>query len=118
MIDLISSDLRCWDADPSKRPDIHTLYNKIKELKKSYDQNENEEQTNNINSTQLNTSINTSSGTITSFVRRFSKIHDFESLPEPRNATEGKLFIKICLLHLNHCYNYYDVNLFYTYINS
>jgi len=75
---------QCWDADPSKRPDSDTLFDKIDEITISYDQDENEEQlTNNI-----------SSGSINSLVRKFSQIHIFEGLPEPRNATKGKV-IKI-----------------------
>ncbi|CAI2184110.1 8324_t:CDS:2, partial [Funneliformis geosporum] len=39
--------VQCWDADPLKRYDIDTLYDKITKILKSYYQNENEEQ--NIN---------------------------------------------------------------------
>ena len=60
----------------------------------SYYQNENEEEkaSNNIIDSQLNANFNTSSKSINSLVRRFSKIHIFEGLPdEPRNATEGMI---------------------------
>ena len=87
---------QCWDAIPSKRPDIVTLLDEIVKLDKLYYQNENEEQpTNNNINTQLNTSINTSSSSInSSLVRKFSKVHIFDGLPEPKNATEGR-FIEI-----------------------
>ena len=78
------------------------LWNETFELQKSYFQNETKElQTNSSNNnTQLNTSINMSSSRINSLARRFSKINIFEGLPEPRNATEGKLLIIFCLLFI------------------
>jgi len=94
---------QCWDADPSERPDAETLCDKIKEIYKSYYQNENEEQINNdINTqfnTQFNTKINASSCSVNSLARKFSRIYIFEEIPEPRNATEGKL-LKLYLLYL------------------
>ena len=73
---------KCWDADPTKRPDIDTLWNKIVEINKSYpshhqDKN-NKSQTNNY--LQLNANINNLS---------ISSIYSFNNLPEPRNATKG-----------------------------
>ncbi|CAB5342345.1 unnamed protein product [Rhizophagus irregularis] len=50
---------QCWDADPSKRPDVYTLFEQDK--------------TNSSTNSRLFT----------------SKIHQFENLPEPRNATEA-----------------------------
>jgi len=83
---------QCWDADPSKRPNSSTLLDKINEINTSYYQNENEEQTNN------NININNiSSGSINSLARKFSRIHIFEGLPEPKNATKGKL-LKISVI--------------------
>jgi len=77
---------QCWDADPSKRPNIRTLKNDINKINNLY-LNENEQQiSNNI---QLNTSFNTNSSFINSLASKFSKVHIFENLPEPRNATEG-----------------------------
>src|SRR5688572_8521462 len=32
---------QCWDADPTKRPDIYTLWKKMDEIEKPYYQNEN-----------------------------------------------------------------------------
>ena len=87
---------QCWDADPTKRPDINTLCKKIRSLYRSYLINENDEQqTNNITSIvdnfQLNTnfSIN-STNSINSFLRNSSsRVYYFKDLPEPRNATKG-----------------------------
>ncbi|GBC22765.2 kinase-like domain-containing protein [Rhizophagus irregularis DAOM 181602=DAOM 197198] len=85
---------QCWDADPSKRPDIDTLYDEIKSLYRSYLINENDEQqTNNITSIdnfQLNTNFSISStNSINSFFRNSSsRVYYFKDLPEPRNATK------------------------------
>jgi serine/threonine protein kinase len=75
---------QCWDADPSKRPDINTLRNKIREMNLFYQNKTNESSTQpkEINSFELKNSTNSS--------RLFtSKLHRFDNLPEPRNATEG-----------------------------
>ncbi|GES91960.1 kinase-like domain-containing protein [Rhizophagus clarus] len=83
---------QCWDADPTKRPDINYLYNKIFEMKKLYhqhDRNENNEQqqTNNNNIQILVTSNNyTSDISINSLDKNFSKS---ENLSEIRSVTEG-----------------------------
>jgi serine/threonine protein kinase len=93
---------QCWDADPEERPDIVSVLNKIKEIRKPYYQHENEEQAidDNIISSRLNADFSTSSSSINSLIRRIlSKIHIFEGLPEPRNATEGTI-LKCNLLHL------------------
>ncbi|CAB4493089.1 unnamed protein product [Rhizophagus irregularis] len=85
---------QCWDADPTKRPDIDTLYDEIKSLYRSYLINENDEQqTNNITSIdnfQLNTNFSISStNSINSFFRNSSsRVYYFKDLPEPRNATK------------------------------
>ncbi len=84
---------QCWDANPSKRPDIYTLDNKIKEMKKSYYENEQQEISNDIKINNTNTSNNANFSSVNSLARKFSKIHIYEDLPEPRNATEGK-FLK------------------------
>ncbi|RIA87345.1 kinase-like domain-containing protein [Glomus cerebriforme] len=66
--------IQCWDADPNRRPKIRTLWNKIEELNKLY---QNNEYTNyNIDTTDPLNEIN------------HSKIYNFEDLPEPRNATD------------------------------
>ncbi|CAB4445865.1 unnamed protein product [Rhizophagus irregularis] len=73
---------QCWNANPLERPDIDTLFNKINEIKFYYQNNPNE-------LPQLKAKIdkeinyaNTSSKLFT------SKIHKYENLPEPKNATE------------------------------
>ncbi|PKC58395.1 kinase-like protein [Rhizophagus irregularis] len=76
---------QCWDADPSKRPDSYTLKEKMNEINLFYQSKSNEsftqpEQNNNFeienctNSSKLFT----------------SKVHQFDNLPEPRNATEDE----------------------------
>src|SRR5438034_8658838 len=84
---------QCWDANPSKRPDITTLWQKIREI---YHNISNEspqlETSNNLEMNKTNKSITnyTSSKLFT------SKIHQFENnFPEPRNATEGIVVIII-----------------------
>jgi serine/threonine protein kinase len=76
---------QCWDADPSKRPNIQTLTFKIQEMNLYYqnmpDESFQSDIYNNLESNKA--SSNTNSILFT------SKIHQFENLPEPRNATEG-----------------------------
>ncbi|RGB34550.1 kinase-like domain-containing protein [Rhizophagus diaphanus] len=85
---------QCWDADPTKRPDIFDLRDEIRFLYRSYLINENDEQqTNNIASIdnfQLNTNFSISStNSINSFLRNSSsRVYYFKDLHEPRNATK------------------------------
>ncbi|POG77645.1 hypothetical protein GLOIN_2v1853255 [Rhizophagus irregularis DAOM 181602=DAOM 197198] len=67
----------CWDADPSKRPDINTLIDKIY-LILQY-----------INSLpQLEVNSNLEIHNLeTNYVSSTSKLFEFNYLPEPRNAT-------------------------------
>jgi serine/threonine protein kinase len=82
---------RCWDAIPAKRPHINSLSSEIYQILKSYKQNEDNEYSTYIYNSQLNLSINPSSGSINLSTRNLtSKIHSFKGLPEPRNATKGK----------------------------
>ncbi|RIA96666.1 hypothetical protein C1645_754348, partial [Glomus cerebriforme] len=74
---------QCWDADPLKRPDIHTLWNKISEMNRLYQNMPNKSEAN--NGLEINKTSN-SNYTDRSFT---SKVHQFENFPEPRNATEG-----------------------------
>ncbi len=88
---------QCWDADPLRRPNIETLLTEMDKIY-TYLQSTNEEQLTNI---QLNTNVSISSSIINSLVKNFiSKVYIFEGLPEPKNATEGKLFFKISNLYL------------------
>ncbi|CAB4440326.1 unnamed protein product [Rhizophagus irregularis] len=79
---------QCWDADPLKRPDSCTLWNKMDKINLYYQTKSNEP-------TQLETNknfeINKTSGFKTNYAssRLFaSKVHQFEFFSEPKNATE------------------------------
>ncbi|POG75409.1 kinase-like domain-containing protein [Rhizophagus irregularis DAOM 181602=DAOM 197198] len=75
---------KCWDADPSKRPDVDTLLNKIAKMNQSTpDESFQSEIYRNLEQDKTNSSTNSKLFT--------SKIHQFENLPEPRNATEEEL---------------------------
>ncbi|PKY63419.1 hypothetical protein RhiirA4_492286 [Rhizophagus irregularis] len=85
---------QCWNADPSERPDVGTLLKEINEIRFYYQNNPNE-------LPQLKAKIdkeinhaNTSSKLFT------SKIHKFENLSEPKNATEEEQEGDICLFLL------------------
>ncbi|POG66007.1 hypothetical protein GLOIN_2v1661355, partial [Rhizophagus irregularis DAOM 181602=DAOM 197198] len=89
---------QCWDADPSERPDIDRLYNKIFEIRNLYYQDGSNELYNepfhkhNINLYQFFQS-NKSKSSKTNYGSRLitSKFYNFEHLPslEPKNATEA-----------------------------
>ena len=80
---------QCWDADPLKRPDIGTLKNKMKEFHLLYQNTPNESF-----QSEINDNLETNYTSSKLFSKLFtSKIHEFENLPEPRNATEGILII-------------------------
>ncbi|RGB39626.1 kinase-like domain-containing protein [Rhizophagus diaphanus] len=75
---------QCWDADPSKRHDIESLLNIIREIHLSYQNKPNELFQSEAKKIEIKSSTNytNSSGVFT------SKIHQFDNLPEPKNATE------------------------------
>ncbi|PKC58648.1 kinase-like protein [Rhizophagus irregularis] len=78
----------CWDAGPSKRPDTYTLLKKIQEMNLHYQSITDEssfqsEIYSNVELDKTNSSTNSRLFT--------SKIHKFENLPEPRNATTEEL---------------------------
>ncbi|PKY43950.1 hypothetical protein RhiirA4_399334 [Rhizophagus irregularis] len=93
-----------WDADPTKRPDIKTLYSKIKEMNRLNYQNElkknksivkklfekiklSKSKANTISKINVSNSFETNN---TSTSRLFtSKVYQFKNLPEPKNATEA-----------------------------
>ncbi|EXX58284.1 Mkk2p [Rhizophagus irregularis DAOM 197198w] len=87
---------QCWDADLTKRPDINTLFNKIKHIYKSYFQNENdvEQQTNyvpTINNSQLCTSSSVSHSFSNSIYRNSSnEVYNLRDLLSKQNLTKGK----------------------------
>ncbi|CAB4444649.1 unnamed protein product [Rhizophagus irregularis] len=61
---------QCWNADPSKRPDIDTLYDEIEKMwKNSYDKN----YTNESNILEYNQNFQTNSKLISSTVHSLSK---------------------------------------------
>jgi serine/threonine protein kinase len=81
---------QCWDADPSKRPDIYTLRKKMREINHSY---HNAEANNN------NLTINgTNDLTESNFTISTSKIFNSENFPEPRNAIEGIIVLFIMFI--------------------
>ena len=75
---------QCWDADPLKRPDINSLVIKTRGMNLYY-QNISSELTQSIQQ-KVNSDFKTN---YTSSRLLTSKIHQFENMPEPRNATEG-----------------------------
>ncbi|GES90145.1 kinase-like domain-containing protein [Rhizophagus clarus] len=92
---------QCWDADPTKRPDINAVWDKIREINNLYYQD-----TLNNNSVfkrflrlfkKTNNNLNKLSDfEIMSYYYASSKlstskIYQFDNLPEPRNATEEEL---------------------------
>jgi serine/threonine protein kinase len=82
---------QCWNADPSKRPDVYTLIDKIQEMNLYYqntpDESLQSEIYSNLELDETNSLTNSTNSSLFT-----SKIHQFENLPEPRNATEGIIF--------------------------
>ncbi|RGB32317.1 kinase-like domain-containing protein [Rhizophagus diaphanus] len=77
---------QCWDADPLKRPDIGTLRWKINQINLFYQTKSNDLiQLEENDSLDMNSSENYTSSSSSLFA---SKLHQFDNLPEPRNATE------------------------------
>src|ERR1051325_9407276 len=109
---------QCWDADPTKRPDIETLDRKMEKMKRLSYLNEDRQinnSTNTNNNLQFNTNYSTSSSLNNSFFgNSSSRIYKFKNLPRPRNATKGKI-LKIILLQLL-SYSIIYSNLSYTII--
>jgi len=85
---------QCWDADPVKRPDIVSLFRKMREMKRINYQNE-EQQANNSTNINSNPQVNSDYSTSFSFNNSFfsSRVYKFKNLPQPRNATKGKILI-------------------------
>ncbi|GBC45032.2 kinase-like domain-containing protein [Rhizophagus irregularis DAOM 181602=DAOM 197198] len=96
--------IRCWDANPSNRPDIKTLRKRIRELNLDYQNKPNElltqiEEDNSSEISGLEKYTNSSRCST-------SKVHQFENLPEPRNATEEEQEA----FHSNKSYNFHIPN--------
>ncbi|CAB4444217.1 unnamed protein product [Rhizophagus irregularis] len=73
----------CWDADPLKRPDADLLKTKIRKINIDYQNMSDELFKSEVNNLEMNKVENYMSNRLFT-----SKIHNFENLPEPRNATE------------------------------
>ncbi|RGB28705.1 kinase-like domain-containing protein [Rhizophagus diaphanus] len=87
---------QCWDADPSKRPDIITLFNKISEINYFYQSKSN----GSLTLPEENNSFEIEDSNINSlknYTNSTSKVYHFENLPEPRNATEEMFKIVIII---------------------
>ena len=97
---------QCWNANPLERPNIDMLWDEIIKLNKYYYQNMTDRSSNSKSTNMLDVRniINRSSrfsrlsggstsilNTDTSRLFHTSKLHSFDILPEPRNATEGIL---------------------------
>ncbi|GBC12248.2 kinase-like domain-containing protein [Rhizophagus irregularis DAOM 181602=DAOM 197198] len=82
---------QCWDSDPLKRPDIITLWSEIKKINVSYQNTSNKLATNNFFRINRTNSLKSKELSYTSSELYTSKLHQFENLPEPRNATEEEL---------------------------
>jgi serine/threonine protein kinase len=81
---------QCWDADPSKRLDISTLWNNLQRMNLYYQYMDNFFQSEiygNLESDETSSLINSTNSRLFT-----SNIHQFKNLPEPRNATEGIVF--------------------------
>ncbi|PKY46974.1 kinase-like protein [Rhizophagus irregularis] len=81
--------IQCWDADPIKRPDANSLVKKMKKINLYYQNMPDELLQSEINNLGINKFSNIETN-YTSSRLFISKIHNFENLPEPRNATEGE----------------------------
>ncbi|GES75076.1 kinase-like domain-containing protein [Rhizophagus clarus] len=80
--------MKCWDTDPSKRPNIGTLWVNMSRIRLNYYQesetNDQPEENNNV--LKINRNIKSLKNYIST-----SKVYQFENLPEPRNATEEEI---------------------------
>ncbi|PKY24792.1 kinase-like protein [Rhizophagus irregularis] len=74
---------QCWDADPSKRPDIVTIRIKINEINLFYQSKSNESLTQPVDNNNFEMENYISNSKLFT-----SKLHQFDNLPNPRNATE------------------------------
>ncbi|POG83030.1 kinase-like domain-containing protein [Rhizophagus irregularis DAOM 181602=DAOM 197198] len=80
---------QCWNADPSKRPDIGTFLNEIDKLNLFY-HSESDDRPEENNNLKINSNVN-SLESYESYTNSTSKVFQFENLPEPKNATEEEL---------------------------
>ncbi|POG62157.1 kinase-like domain-containing protein [Rhizophagus irregularis DAOM 181602=DAOM 197198] len=92
---------QCWDADPSKRFDIDTLDNKMREINLFYQSKSNES----LIQPEENNNFEMENYTNSSKIFT-SKLHQFDNLPEPRNATEEEQEA----FHSNNSYDFHIPN--------
>ncbi|PKY27030.1 kinase-like protein, partial [Rhizophagus irregularis] len=78
--------IQCWNADPLKRPDVYVIEDKMAKINLCYQNMPDESLQSEINKNKFS-NIETNYTSSRLFT---SKIHNFENLPEPRNATEGE----------------------------
>src|SRR5947208_12556437 len=99
---------QCWDADPTKRPDIKTLHKKIKKMLRLIYQNEEQQTNDNTNIISSNPQFNTNYSMSFSLNDSFfgsssSRVYKFKNLPQPRNATKGEILnVNIYLMYSNY----------------
>ncbi|EXX67315.1 hypothetical protein RirG_115490 [Rhizophagus irregularis DAOM 197198w] len=86
---------QCWDANPLKRPDTDTLWEKISEIKTYYQNNLNE-------LPQLIAKVDKEKINSMSSKLFTSKIYEFENLPEPKNATEGIIVSRLIFFNIQY----------------
>ncbi|PKC58393.1 hypothetical protein RhiirA1_471038 [Rhizophagus irregularis] len=79
--------IQCWDANPLNRPDVKTLLDKIREINLYY-QNTNSNESTKLEENDTRSEMNNLENHTSSSKLFTSKVHQFENLPEPRNATE------------------------------
>ncbi|EXX61458.1 Cdc15p [Rhizophagus irregularis DAOM 197198w] len=97
---------QCWDADPSKRLDVNTLFKEIRELLQSFQNISNEISQQETNNLEMN-KINESTTNCKSNKLFTSKIYQFKNLPEPKNATEVNKEQKT--FHSNNSYDHFNI---------
>ncbi|GBC02286.1 hypothetical protein RclHR1_04540010 [Rhizophagus clarus] len=98
----------CWDADPTKRPDIITVMVKVKELNKLYYQNVIKNNRNFLkkflkrykkaNKLDETSDLELMSLYCASSRLSISKTYQFDDLPEPKNATEEEQEVNLIVL--------------------
>ncbi|CAB5109897.1 unnamed protein product [Rhizophagus irregularis] len=79
---------QCWDANPKNRPKIETLLDAIKGINKKFrEKNNNESFQHDLNDKNNTLKVYTNNSKISELLIK-SKMHRFEDLPEPKNASE------------------------------
>jgi hypothetical protein len=77
---------QCWNADPNERPDIKTLWEKVEDINKLHHQDD--EYWSGLNSPS-NPNFNINSSVMSFLISKSnSRIHNFNNIPNPKNATE------------------------------